>query len=82
MTKPTMRDGRFWDLFGRGLLSPEDRPTPQAAADFVVELLVEGDKLRKEIADLQHKRKCDAQQFDVFLMEVSNVANRYNKPVL
>lgn len=72
-------DGKFWDLFGRGLvyLPENERPTTKEVADFVISLFIKLDNKDKEIAAARHEEKCSKQQFKVFAMEVSNLAHKY-----
>jgi hypothetical protein len=69
----------YWTLFGRGLLAPDIRPTIQEAADYIFSLRSKVEKANEETAKAQHETKCANQQFQIFAMEVSNLANKYTR---
>ena len=72
--KKDLNNVEYWDRFGRGILL--DKPTPKEAADKIIELIVENDRLKKEISDKDSKLKIAAQQFSTFAMEVANTVNK------
>lgn len=77
--KKDFNSGAYWDRFGRGLLNPEDRPETHEAADFIISLFVRLEKSAQEVAAAKKAEKIAKQQFSVFVMEVSNVARKYEQ---
>ena len=69
----------YWDAFGRML--PVEKPTPKEAADYVIKLHGEIDNLKRELLEVEKKRKLAIQQFQQFTLEVANLANKHSSCV-
>lgn len=73
--KKNLDDPKFWDAFGRGL--PVEMPTPAETSEHVFKLLARVKAAEEDATQARHEAKCAKQQFGIFLMEVGNVARKY-----
>lgn len=77
--KKDLTSSEYWYDFGR--MMPVEKPTPKEAADYVISLHVQIDKLKQEVQEANHKRKLAIQQFEQFALEVSNLAHKHRSTV-
>lgn len=78
--KKNLNSIEFWDAFGRSLVLDRSQwPTPKEASEIVLNLMAQVAAKDKEIEGLKHEMKCQDQQFDTFILEVGNVANKYRR---
>ena len=77
MTNKELHKASTWDMFAKGILPSDQRPSPEEAADVVIRLMVKLNDKDEEIRRLEKEVKIANQQFKLFALEVSNMANRH-----
>ncbi len=74
--KAKFQDGSYWDRFANMQLGVDERPTPKEAADFILSMMSEVEKMKKEVHAANQEAKCAHQEFRNFALEVSNLADK------
>lgn len=78
-TKKEFDNPLYWNHFSRKMLPDELLPTPEEAVAFITQQRLTISNQATEIARLKVELRASNQQFQVFAMEVGNLANKYTR---
>lgn len=74
--KKDLTSSEYWHYFGQRQLKPDELPLPKEAADYVMGLHVKMADKDREISELKNQLKIKDQKFDLFALEVTNLATK------